>query len=422
MPRQNQSNSTKGRSSYQSSARETTPRFLAVDFFCGAGGTTRGLVDAGGYVIAGIDIEAVFRATYVKNNQNKYLDCAYPLFLNYDLLPKSRNHQSGQQKLLMERLTGLLKEYRLMYPDIPLLFAICAPCQPFTKLSHSQRSPEQVNSDTRNSTLLIQSLKFVDRCEPELIFSENVPGIENSRYGDVWLHFRRRLSKMGYATGSRVVCASNFNVPQFRRRSILLGMKRRKGNNLLHYPRIGESIEIPLRKPYARERTVRSAIGHLPPLTAGQVHPSIPNHRASSLSDINLRRLMLVRPGEYNLRFGENPNSDLSLKCHNRLNNRLGTTCFGDAYTRMRPDRPSPTLTTHCNAISCGRYGHFDSDQVRGISLREAATLQSFPKKYVFYPTNQVSIIAKMIGNAVPPKLAEFFATYLTSIYEINAH
>jgi DNA (cytosine-5)-methyltransferase 1 len=79
----------------------------------------------------------------------------------------------------------------------------------------------------------------------------------------------------------------------------------------------------------------------------------------------------------------------------------------------MSPDRPSPTITTKCHSISNGRFGHYDVKQVRGISLREAAILQSFPSSYVFYPKDQNTAVAAMIGNAVPPKLAAFFSGYL---------
>jgi DNA (cytosine-5)-methyltransferase 1 len=95
------------------------------------------------------------------------------------------------------------------------------------------------------------------------------------------------------------------------------------------------------------------------------------------------------------------------------VNARLGGRCFTDVYTRMAPDRPSPTITTKCHSISNGRFGHYDVNQVRGISLREAAILQSFPSNYVFYPTDQNTAVASMIGNAVPPKLAAFFSGYL---------
>src|SRR6202035_3497376 len=73
-----------------------------------------------------------------------------------------------------------------------------------------------------------------------------------------------------------------------------------------------------------------------------------------------------------------------------RLNRRLKERCFADVYTRMRADRPSPTITTKCHSISNGRFGHYDMNQVRAISLREAAILQSFPGDYVFYPTDMI--------------------------------
>ncbi len=81
----------------------------------------------------------------------------------------------------------------------------------------------------------------------------------------------------------------------------------------------------------------------------------------------------------------------------------------------MRPDRPSPTITTKCHSISNGRFGHYDQNQLRGISLREGAILQSFPENYVFYPNGQIEPIARMIGNAVPPRLAAFYAEYLVN-------
>ena len=78
----------------------------------------------------------------------------------------------------------------------------------------------------------------------------------------------------------------------------------------------------------------------------------------------------------------------------------------------MSADRPSPTITTKCHSISNGRFGHYDASQNRGISLREAAILQSFPEDYVFHPQDAVCGVAKMIGNAVPPLLARSFAEY----------
>ena len=114
------------------------PAFLAVDFFCGAGGTTRGLIDAGGYVMAGLDKQESCRKTYVANNGNETGDCCYPDFLALDLFPATEDYPMGQQTEAFSRLEELISKHRARFPGVPLLFAICAPCQPFTKLSKAE--------------------------------------------------------------------------------------------------------------------------------------------------------------------------------------------------------------------------------------------------------------------------------------------
>src|SRR5205085_2252281 len=127
----------------RSRTRARKVRFLALDFFCGAGGTTRGLIDAGGYVIAGIDKDRRCHETFVDNNVNRFIDYCSPRFLEYDIFPKSRDYQSGQQRALFTELDSLVPFYRSRARGVPLLFAICAPCQPFTKLSKKQLTDER---------------------------------------------------------------------------------------------------------------------------------------------------------------------------------------------------------------------------------------------------------------------------------------
>jgi DNA (cytosine-5)-methyltransferase 1 len=79
----------------------------------------------------------------------------------------------------------------------------------------------------------------------------------------------------------------------------------------------------------------------------------------------------------------------------------------------MKGDDVAPTITTRCVSISNGRFGHYDTDQNRAITPREAALLQTFPEDYVFYPEDSMEFAAVLIGNAVPPKLARFFGEYL---------
>ena len=124
-------------------AKLKIPKFLAVDFYCGAGGTTRGLLDVGGYVIAGIDKDDDCRLTYRDNNQNTMIDGAKPAFISLDMFPASDDYPGGQQQSILNELDALIAKYREQAPSIPLLFAICAPCQSFTKFrsaSHDGRA------------------------------------------------------------------------------------------------------------------------------------------------------------------------------------------------------------------------------------------------------------------------------------------
>ena len=397
------------------------PAFLAIDFFSGAGGTTRGLMDAGGYVIAGIDNDDRCEKTYTENNRNTTLDGKCARFLNYNIFPKTEEHTDGQQDLLFEEIESLLSEDReLVGERIPLLFAICAPCQPFTRLARKEMTEERKKRRARDSGLLHEACKFVRRFKPEMVISENVADISGTRFGGVWETFRKELEECGYVTGTEVVCTSGFSVPQYRKRSILLAVRRGRLNpeSLKDSDSASLEISVPESDPKALIVTVGEALGHLPPLGAGETHAEIPNHRARSINELNYKRLSVAKPGENNFYMENTKYGDLSLKCHKdaRVRNKRGS--FSDAYTRMRPNRPSPTITTKCTSISNGRYGHYDTEQIRGISLREAAILQSFQDDYVFDEEESLETVARMIGNAVPPKLVNFYARHLVeSVY-----
>ncbi|MCY4226407.1 MAG: DNA cytosine methyltransferase [Gammaproteobacteria bacterium] len=390
--------------------RRRVPEFLAVDFYCGAGGTTRGLIDAGGYVIAGLDKEKSCRETYVANNGNETGDRSYPCFLALDLLPATPDYPDGQQSDAMSCLDDLIFDHRARYPDTPLLFAICAPCQPFTKLSKTARSRlPPAAAQLRDRGLLSQTCRFVERFKPDMVLSENVPGIDNVRYGGIWKDFADRLAGLGYQVETGRVCTSDFGIPQYRKRSILAAIR-------MHPDRMHDSFSLPLKDDSAGTRTVADALQGLPPLEAGQKHGEILNHVARNLSELNRKRISYAKPGESNIYLENTPEGDLSLTCHKRVNSRHKNRCFADVYTRMAPDRPAPTITTRCHSITNGRFGHPCQD--RAISMREAARLQSFKDSYIFYPFDKLTPVAQMIGNAVPPALAHFYAGWLVESFK----
>lgn len=260
------------------------PRFLAVDFFCGAGGTSRGLIAAGGYVIAGIDKDGRCERTYSANNRNESLDYAATRFLNFDIFPRSRDYPDGEQRELVEKLSGLISYYRGKAKRVPLLFAICDPCQPFTKLSRKELTEKRRAGRDRDANLLSEACKFVKTFQPEVVLSENVSGIGDPKYGGVWEVFRRKLTRLGYATGSKTICASRFGVPQFRKRSILLAVRHDLVKPERFADIFGTELLVPDADPDAPIISVEEAIGHLPTIGAGEAHPFVPNHRTRTLA------------------------------------------------------------------------------------------------------------------------------------------
>ncbi|MBS1711258.1 MAG: DNA cytosine methyltransferase [Armatimonadetes bacterium] len=388
----------------------TSPQFIAIDFFCGAGGTTRGLTDAGCWVIAGIDNDAANELTFVLNNPQPHDQGRRPKFICADVFPRTLGHPQGAQGEVRQQVGELLDKARHQWPDTPTLFSICAPCQPFTKLARKSLTEDRKKARYRDSSLLLESLKFIDSFRPDALFVENVAGICSERYGGIWQDFEGMVQELGYCIGSQLVCASAFGVPQRRRRMIMIGVKRRRLKEQF------ERLELPTKDARAARMTVRDAISHLPALVAGEAHPEIANHRTRSLVAVNLRRLAALAPGESNRKLSDTRFGDLTLQCHNDAQERLQDTCFSDVYTRMDPERPAPTITTKCHSISNGRFGHYDETQLRGISLREAACLQSFPDDYVFYPTEQLDPVARMIGNAAPPRLVAAFSRYVAEL------
>ena len=385
------------------------PKFLAIDFYCGAGGTTRGLLDAGGYVIAGIDNDEDCRDTYVRNNRNTTLDRAEPRFLALDMLPSSSDYPQGQQHQVWDSLIELIRYYKSIAPDTPLLFAICAPCQSFTKFIQRNLTDERMEDRRRAQDLLAQTVGFIESFQPEMVISENVASIGNGQYRHIWSDFQEDLRQLGYAVGADKVCASQFGVPQRRRRSVIIAHRNKYGEeSALNLP-------VPQHNPDAPELSAFGAIQHLPKLEAGGQDQGTPNHTCRNLIPKNRQRLMSVKPGEPNFGFAKSDFGDLSLPCHRRLADK-GKRGFGDVYTRMHPDRPSPTITTRFHSISNGRFGHYDENQVRGLSLREGAALQSFPDDYEFYGKG-TDTNARMIGNAVPPKLSEYMSEWLLRLW-----
>jgi DNA (cytosine-5)-methyltransferase 1 len=330
-------------------------KIIAVDFFCGVGGATKGFQRAGIEIIKGFDIDATCSKTYEENCRPAYFSQ-----VNLNIL----NPETVKQEL---------KE--IEYDSLVLI--ACAPCQPFS------RSYKKIASTDDRTHLILRFLDFVKVLKPSVIFVENVPAFEQAEGGS----FVSRLQKydLNYQVNFKLINAKNYGVPQNRSRFILLASKKGK----IHFPLPTHGKGL---LPYI---TVRETIAEYPAIQPGEIKTEIPNHISRRISELNQERLKKT-PKNGGSRIDWPPS--LWLNCHKKP--KAG---HSDVYGRMSWDRPSPTLTCKCNSISNGRFGHPEQD--RAISLREAASLQTFPKDFVFFG-NQ-SDIARHIGNAVPPLLAE---------------
>ena len=328
----------------------------AIDFFCGAGGLTRGLLDAGIKVLAGVDNDGRLKETYTHNNKPSR-------FINIDI-NKIKIHRLRETLGIQDRDTTL--------------YAACTPCQPFSTLNRLQ-------GNDKRKVLLLTFAEIVDKCPPDFIVVENVPGLNNAIGKEIYLEFLKVLQKHGFSEDAALLDAKHFGVPQTRKRFILVAS--RHGSISLPEPETDTN----------RFTTVRECIEKYPVIADGEASADYPNHISRKLKP-HLLRIVKAVPKDGGSR-REVADTSILLKCHQENPN-----VHKDVFGRMAWDAPSPTLTCRCADVYCGRFTHPEQD--RGISLREAAALQTFDDDYKFFGTSMIGV-SRQIGNAVPVKLAE---------------
>lgn len=328
----------------------------AIDLFCGIGGLTKGLSLTGINIVAGFDIDESCRFAYKKNNSAR--------FINEDV-----------NDITSEEVNQLFSDQ-----DGVKIIVGCAPCQPFSRYSLRYRKEGRTDDKWK---LLYSFSRIVSECLPEIVSMENVPSLVNE---DVFSDFVRQLKKLGYCVEWNIVYCPDYGVPQKRKRLVLLAS------------RLGEIHLIPPLYSKGKYKTVRMAIGELPPISDGEICINDSLHRASRLSKLNRKRIMQSVPGGTWRDWDEK----LKVGCHNK---KTGLT-YPSVYGRMKWDEPSPTITTQFYGYGNGRFGH--PEQNRAISLREGAILQSFPSDYIFIDEEHPAKKRELgihIGNAVPVEL-----------------
>lgn len=330
----------------------------AVDLFCGGGGLTVGLKNAGFDVVGAIEIEPHAASTYRVNH------------------PKTKLFIQDIRHLRGDDILELTENGSLD------LLAGCPPCQGFTSLT------AKYHRDDPRNVLLFEMLRLVEEIRPKAVMMENVPGLAN-RGNKLLSKMIDTLGGLGYKTNVNVLQVADFGVPQFRRRLVLLA---------------GYGFEIPLPKPthsrtdkdgFLPWKTVRDTIfGMDEPKSLSEAKkgafPPADWHIVRDLHPINKARLRAAKAGKSWKTIPE----ELRPECH-----KGDYSGFPNVYGRMVWDDVSPTITGGCTTLSRGRFGHPQKN--RTISVREAARLQTFPDGYIF-DTPLMDRVCNIIGNALP--------------------
>ena len=367
----------KGTSQLLACASETQASKLisAVDLFCGVGGMTHGLQQAGIKVNAGIDIDRTCEYAYEQNNQAQFIE---------------KDIHSVTKAELVE-----------LYPesDIKLLVG-CAPCQPFS--SHTYKNKNR-NRDEKWG-LLANMKKLIADVKPEIVSIENVTRI---REQEVFIDFVAMLRLLNYHVYQEVVNCADYGIPQARRRLVLIASIFGEVSLLpkTHHDLYDKTSPI----------TVRETIDGLEEITHGQVSKKDPLHRARELREINQKRIKQSKPGGTWLDW----DADLRSPCHQKPSGQT----YKSVYARMEWDKPAPTITTQFYNFGTGRFGHPEQD--RALSLREGALLQTFPKDYDFINPNLPVSFTRLgihIGNAIPVKLATVIGRSIRKHLEDISH
>jgi DNA (cytosine-5)-methyltransferase 1 len=347
--------------------KKNTENFKAVDFFCGGGGMSFGLKESGIEVIAGIDIDEEAKETYEANT-----DATFVL--------------NDITEIPSEYLT---KKFGLKKNDDKLIFAGCSPCQYYSII----RSSKEKSAKTKD--LLLQFFRFVNYYKPGYVLVENVPGIITNK-DTVLTDFLAELQSAGYkCIKDGIVNMNDYGVPQHRCRFSLIAT------------RLDIVIDFPEKD--KKKLVVADVLGvkhGFPRIKAGTKDKTEFYHSTAGLNELNLRRIRKTKHnGGSRMDWKDDP--ELQLKCYDGKDSY-----FRDVYARLWWQKASPTITTKFIHTSNGRFSHPEED--RALSIREGATLQSFPKTFVF-KTDKIDVAARLIGNAVPPEYAKRLGTMIIS-------
>ena len=409
-------------------------KLTCLDLFCGAGGLSEGFLETGKFDFLGhVEWEKPMVDTLRNNLVKRWgysVEDARKSVIQFDVQKTDELFggkwsedtikeygNNNAEEIVANGLDGLVGDR-----SVDVIIG-GPPCQAYSIAGRAQ-DPNSMKDDYRNY-LFESFVKIVDHYRPKVFVFENVPGMLSACPGDTLVINRicQAFDEIGYQIRlpeemhKSIYCASDFRVPQDRRRVIIFGVDKNqpKGvEDFYHALDEQKSGEPP--------KTVRDAIGDLPkfrelekPYKKGNTNVShelvgdvkVPQHEARyhNKRDIEVFRKWITN------NMNNLPNNE-KLEFYKQVS---GKTSNHNKYRSLEWDKPSPTIVSHLYKDGL-MFIHPDVEQVRSITIREAALLQSFPMDYEFLGSNAYCF--KMIGNAVPVLFAKSIAEAVYSVLE----
>lgn len=345
----------------------TTPSPKVIDLFAGVGGLSLGFTQEGFDVVLANEYDQEIADSYVAN------------------------HPSTRMIARDIRDLDIKKEFGSFRGKVSVVIG-GPPCQGF-----SQKGRRKTIHDERNF-LFREFVKVVDTVKPTYFVMENVPNLLTNESGLFKNELVELFETLGYAVNAEVLNASNFGVPQNRRRAVIIG---KLGSKPVAMPEAAQD-----------RSTVWDAIGDLSFFRSGEGESptdyrtapksnlqvllrndsqKLFNHIATNHSNVALERMSLVPPNC----------TEKVLPAEHRTKS-----IYSGTWTRLNSEGIAPTITTRFDTPSSGQFTHPILD--RALTVREAARIQTFPDNFVFVGSKTSQM--KQVGNAVPPLLARAIA------------
>ncbi len=371
---------------------------IVVDLFCGAGGLSDGLHQAGFQPVVGVDFDKHAIATYQANNPGSVALHRDIATVTVDDICRSVNGSEVE------------------------LVAGGPSCQGFSTVG------KRVEDDPRNS-LFKHFARLVRDVRPKFFLMENVKGLLTYRKGYFRQLIRESFEDAGYRVISRVVCAADYGVPQLRHRIVFIGTRL---DVPLTFPEPTHSETDLCIGRLTPHLTVDEAIGDLPlmhgnlnqdlweyaspPQSAFQRYARggdrskyVTMHRANGVSDNAMEVVRLVKEGQGIRSIPTDLLPDRFARMRRIADGSLRRDCT-TLYYRLSRKSPAYTITCYFRNVASGPFVH--PLENRSLSYREAARLMSFRDSYKFCG----SLLPRQIGNAVPPLLAKALGKHILKL------